>query len=161
MFGIFGFGHARDDKEAEAAAARLEQVTHFIDSFRNDDRLMALFSEGLYAVLAKFREISLQTLPEHCHNDYIMFLNPQILRKESKNMSKQASKNIKKKDDRYVMMAYIQEAVALYLLSNAWDIIRQWPNDSSKWATYPGSVRLDIENTIKGILSKTDKEIPV
>jgi hypothetical protein len=124
---------------------------------RCDDELIVMAGHGLFALMNQFRNLVIKTLPEHCHSNYIIFLNPKVLRHESKNLGQQATKNMKSGDSKRQFLGVNQEVMSLYLFTHSWDSARA-PDPRN--ANSPAFVRIRVEEICEKLLAKIGKEIP-
>lgn len=97
---------------------------HFIDQMKIIEGFepisQELIAEGFVALMTRFGELARSSLPEHCHQNYMIFLDPEELRREAANFYSQAKANSVISDPMRTILSNSQWLVGFYLFSRSW-----------------------------------------
>lgn len=164
MLGSFASSNLRDDKEARELSMSFpqlrEKIEVYMDGTEMGNDIVVRIGLGLHGILKDYKDRFCRSLPNHCHNDYINFVKPSMLRKEAKKFTREAHKNWGSSDVNWKLVGFSQALASCFFYSQSWNLHRETPIDSRDIEVTPAYQRASIENFVADIIQKSGKTMP-
>ncbi|MBB4286755.1 hypothetical protein [Roseospira goensis] len=153
-----------DNKEALEVSLKFpkirKNIEQYMDGSEAGDDIITRIGLGLYGILCDSRHRLIRDMPEHCLENYIIYVKPSVLRKESSIYMKEAQKNWGRNDVNHKLIGFSQILASFYFASQSWEWHRETPHDSREFESSPGYQRAVIESFVQSVLEKSGKNIP-
>lgn len=147
------FSRGAEDARATLVEQKFDELLHGLEEA--DSETQHTTAAEVEALLRTFKEISCRSLPSHCHENFLIFMEPKDIRREGEQMIRHGEERLNRKDP----SAYPLLLVGHFLVSQSWQNETARSSDLDAMLTSSPFIQIRIRERLSNFLSRNGRQL--